>query len=262
MASQKTKSSSLAGDDRNLVQVDETYAAASFEDKARLFWSKYSRIIWALIVIAALLIISRWVMATLAAHHDEKVQDAYQTATTDETRRQFASANSRHILGAIASLEVADAAYSKTDYKAALTAYTDAADHLANTPFADRARLGAAMSQILDGQTEAGQKSLRQLSDDINLAAPIRAEATYHLAVLLRDAGKTEDAGKLAEQIFSIAPSSIWAQRAMMLKAQLPAAPVAPADTTSADPSTGKPADTASNDSTPTPAISFPAAKP
>ncbi|RRJ94513.1 hypothetical protein Ga0100231_009280 [Opitutaceae bacterium TAV4] len=249
MASQKTKSPALAGDDRNLVQVDETYAAASFEDKARLFWGKYSRIVWALIVIAMLLIVSRWVMATLAARHDEKVQRAYQTATTDEARRQFAKENSRHVLGAAASLELADAAYSKADYTAALAAYNEAAASLAGTPFAARARLGAAMSQVLGGQTEAGQKSLRLLSDDINLSAPIRAEAAYHLAVLLRDAGKTEDAGKLAEQIFSIAPSSVWAQRGMMLKAQLPAAPAA--DTA--------PAATATGEATSTPVIAFPA---
>lgn len=105
------------------------------------------------------------------------------------------------------------------------------------------------MSQVLGGQTEAGQKSLRLLSDDINLSAPIRAEAAYHLAVLLRDAGKTEDAGKLAEQIFSIAPSSVWAQRGMMLKAQLPAAPAA--DTA--------PAATATGEATSTPVIAFPA---
>ncbi|AHF91286.1 hypothetical protein OPIT5_14785 [Opitutaceae bacterium TAV5] len=262
MSSRKTKSPALAGDDRNLVNLDETYVAASFEDKLRIFWGKYSRVVLALVTLAVLLVVGRGVMAHLAARHDEAVQDAYNAATGDDAAlRAFASENSRHVLGAVANLEVADAAYARADYTAALAAYNEAVTTLAGTPFAARARLGAAMSQVLGGQAEAGRAALRQITDEISFPAPVRAEAAYHLAVLLREAGQNEDAAKLADQIFSIAPSSMWAQRGLMLKAQLPASAETPkekADTPVPAAATDAAAPASTGE---TPAISFPASK-
>ncbi|MDR1283924.1 MAG: hypothetical protein LBK99_24370 [Opitutaceae bacterium] len=266
MASRNTKSPALAGDDRNLVNLDETYAAASFEDKLRIFWGKYSRVVLALVTLAVLLVIGRGVMAHLAARHDEAVQDAYNAAAGDDAAlRAFAGENSRHVLGAVANLEVADTAYARADYTAALATYNEAVATLVGTPFVARARLGAAMSQVLGGQAEAGRAALRQISDEISFPSPVRAEAAYHLAVLLREAGQNEDAAKLADQIFSIAPSSMWAQRGLMLKAQLPPAPAAATPKEMAD--TPAPAPAAATDAAApanageTPAISFPASK-
>ena len=97
-------------------------------------------------------------------------------------------------------------------------------------PFGARAKLGGAMARISGGRTAEGEDALKKLSTDASQVAPLRAEATYQLFSLAQASGKNEDATKYLEQIFQLAPSSPWAQRAMAMRATV-ATPAAPAAT-------------------------------
>ena len=53
----------------------------------------------------------------------------------------------------------------------------------------------------------------------------IRAEATYHLATLAHEAGRTDDVRQLLDEVGKIGATGIWAQRAMQLRVSLMGAP-------------------------------------
>jgi hypothetical protein len=118
---------------------------------------------------------------------------------------------------------VADDAYAKNDFKSAAANYTKASDALENGALKSRAKLGAAMSQLAAGDKAAGEAALKAMSADTKAVPAIRAEATYHLAVLAKDAGRVDDAKKLIEEIGKIEAAGLWAQRAAALRVQLDA---------------------------------------
>jgi hypothetical protein len=83
------------------------------------------------------------------------------------------------------------------------------------------------MAKIAAGKTAEGETALKSLAGDAAQLKGIRAEASYHLASLAAEAGRADDVKKYSEQVAQIDPSSPWTQRAMTLRASLPATPAA-----------------------------------
>jgi len=75
----------------------------------------------------------------------------------------------------------------------------------------------------------AATAALKALSADTAAAAQIRAEATYNLASLASEAGRTDEVRKYADEVIKLDASGAWAQRAYLLSARLPADKSAPA---------------------------------
>jgi tetratricopeptide (TPR) repeat protein len=215
-------SASSAGDDRNLVQVDETYPALSFEDRLHLFWTKNSKIILVGCVIIVTAILAKGAYDFLSARREKSIAADYAVATSDAQLKAFAAAHPTHTLGGLARLRLADEAYAAGRYADAHTAYTDATAALKATLFAPRARLGAAISLVLSGLEPAGTAALKTILSDVTLPAAARAEAAYTLASLALEAGRTDEAAKLIEQLLAIYPAGQWAQGAMSLRSRLP----------------------------------------
>ncbi len=244
-----------AGDDRNLVTVDENYLAPSFEDRLQIFWEKNSRTIVAIIVIVAVALIARWAFGVFAERRELAIRADYAAASTTEQLQAFITANPRAPLAGVASLRLADEAYEAGNYAAAREAYETAAPLLGTDPLASRARLGAAISPLQAGDVAAAKTALEALANDTTFAATLRAEAAYHLAVIARDAGQAEEATRWTGLVLAADPESMWAQRAMQLRSSLPAGP-AEAVAASAEPSAEVSASAAE-----TPSVSFPASK-
>ena len=225
----KASSSSPAGDDRNLVPVDETYIAPSLEDRLAIFWAKHSKTVIAVFAIVVLAVLAKGGYELYADQREKAAAADYAAATTDAQLKTFIADHDSHPLAGIAQLRLADEAYAAANYTDAQTGYAKAAAILGNTTFGQRARLGAATALVQAGKTSDGEAALKQLSADLTVAKGIRAEATYQLAAFAAEAGQTDEATKLIAQIGAIDPSGQWSQRGLLLRSRLPASPAASA---------------------------------
>jgi len=234
-----------AGDDRNLVTVDDSYLAPTFEDRLRLFWAKNSRSVLAAIALVLAVILGKGAYEIVQAQREKAVAAEYagaKAATGDDRLKAFVAAHGDHVLGGLAQLTLADNAYSAGNYAEARTAYVKASGILKNDAFGQRARLGAAISAVQAGAAAEGEAALKQITADLGLGKALRAEAAYHLASLAAAAGNAAEAIRLIEQTTTIDANGQWADRASMLRSTLP--PVASAAA-------------AGNGSEPVPAVSF-----
>ncbi len=227
-----------AGDDRNLVAVDAT-TAVTFEDKLRVFWEKNRNAVTGLCVGIALAIVAKGAWDYLVRQKEASVGKDYAAATTPEQLKTFATAHPDHPLGGVARIRLADDAYKAGKFAEALAGYDQAITALKEGPLVARARIGRALAQLHTGQTAEAGKELKAIADDARQFKAVRAEAAYHLTSLAVDAKNAEEAQKLVDQLMQLDVSSPWTQRAMSLRASLPATP-APAATTETKP--GEPA--------------------
>jgi hypothetical protein len=112
-------------------------------------------------------------------------------------------------------------------------------------PLAARARLGRALAKAQAGKGPEATTELKQIADDATQFKAMRAEAIYHLTSLAVEARDATEAQKFVDQLNQIDPMGAWAQRAMMLRATLPATP-APAAAAPSAPTATAPASGAS----------------
>lgn len=254
MAASASKSS--AGDDRNLVTIDENYLAPTYEDRLQMFWEKHSKTIVALVLLIVVALVARWVFGWFAERREQAIRADYAAAATTAQLQAFVTANPKAPLSGAASLRIADEAYAAGNYAAAREAYMAAIPLLGQDPLAARARLGAAISPLQAGDTAAAKTALEALANDTSFAKTLRSEAAYHLAVIARDAAQPAEAERWITVVISADENSMWAQRALQLRSSLPPvqAPAAPAaPTASATPAAPvAPAEAA---------VSFPATK-
>jgi predicted negative regulator of RcsB-dependent stress response len=224
MSTTPKPSSSAAGDDRNLVSVDENYLAPTFEDRLRLFWAKNSRSVLVACALVLAVILGKGAYEFISAQREKGISADYAAATTDDQLKAFVASHAKHTLGGLAQLRLADQAYAASNYAEARSAYDKAAAILKNNTFGQRARLGAAISAVQAGSASEGDAALKQLSADLTVDKLIRSEAAYNAAALAAQAGNTAEAIRLIEQSTVIDPDGHWADRASMLRSTLPAA--------------------------------------
>jgi hypothetical protein len=216
-----------AGDDRNLVAVDATNAA-TFEDRIHLFWQKNRNLVVGACVAVLLAILAKGAWDYMARQKLLDVQKTYAAATTPDQLKAFVAAHPRHSLGALAQLRLADDAYTAGNSAEAIAGYDKALAAIKAGPLAARAKLGRALAKAQAGQTAAANDELRQLANDTTQLNAIRSEAAYHLASFAAEAGNADEVQTLVGQLMQIDPTSMWTQRALALRASLPA-PAAPA---------------------------------
>ncbi len=225
-----------AGDDRNLVAVNEA-TALSFEDKVNLVWQKNRPLVIGACLAVIVFILGKGAWDYLARQRELDVERDYAAATTPEQLKSFAATHSGHTLGAIAQLRIADEAYAAGKSADGLAGYDKALTMLKDPPLVGRARIGRAMAKVQAGKAAEGSEELKQLANDANQLKAVRTEAAYHLASLAAEAGNSTEVQKLSDQLMQIDPTSPWVSRAMSLRASMPvtAAPAAvnaPAGTT------------------------------
>lgn len=161
-------------------------------------------------------------------HREASIGKAYATAATTEQLKQFIANHSGHVLSGAAYLKIADEEYAAGKYAEAAVNYEKAIAPLGTMPVAARAKLGAAMAQLVGGKVAEGEAGLKKLVDDATLFKALRAEAAYHLVSQAVGAGKADEVNTLVEKLLQIDGTGMWAQRAMMLRAQMPAKAAAP----------------------------------
>jgi len=233
-----------AGDDRNLVAVNAT-TALTFEDKMEIFWSKNRNAVYGVCILILLVIAGKGAWEYMARQKELDVQKAYAAATSNEQLKSFITAHQGHTLVAIAELRLADEAYAAGKTADAIAGYDKVLAVLKSGPLAARAQVGRAIAKAQSGKGAEATKELKLLAEDTKQSKAVRSEAAYHLTSLAVEASDATEAQKMVDLLNQIDPMGAWSQRAVMLRATLPAtpapaAPAAPADAEKKDAPTVK----------------------
>ena len=219
-----------AGDDRNLVPVDENYIALSFEDRLRLFWEKHSKSITAVLVVVLLAVVGKEAWQYIAAEKQRGIGAAYAAASTPAQLKAFIAANPQHSLAGVAHLRMADEAYAAGQFADAMPAYREAAAILKTGPLASRARLGAAIAMLQSGRAAEAQTALKTIAADESEVEAYRAEAYYHLTSLAASDNNPAEVKSYSDQLMKLDPASPWTQRALALRSNVDAGEPAVSD--------------------------------
>ncbi len=227
-----------AGDDRNLVVVDEDFVNADTEDRLWLFWERNKDVIvkgtFAVVVgILAFLAYFFWNESRREALGEEF------TACQDEAaRRAFAAAHPGETLAAVAMADVADDLKKAGKLAEAAKAY-DEANRLAGlagkspavAALGARARLYSALCGLEIG-TAGADKAVAAVADDANAPETLRGFAMLTLANMAVTKGDTAEATKwLNAMDKKLRAGHVWKSDKEALVQSEPAlvAPVAPA---------------------------------
>jgi len=232
----KNQSSPLPGDDRNVVAAGSPGTEVSFEESLYALWTKNGRFILIVIALGFVAIVGREVVTYMWKERERGISEAYGAADSTAKLKSFAAEHASHKLAGLAWMRIADEAYTARNFTEAIDAYGKAGPLLKDTPMADRAKIGAALSQCLGGDRPKGEAALKALADDITLMAPLRSEVRYHLATLAIGDGRIDDARKQLDDLAQTDLTGMWAQRAFVLRATLPAAGAVAAAPTNAPP--------------------------
>ncbi|PIP59648.1 MAG: hypothetical protein COZ46_01885 [Verrucomicrobia bacterium CG_4_10_14_3_um_filter_43_23] len=201
--------------------IEGVFQQSSFEDKLWIFLKNNKRLITSVIVVVVLLGLAIPGVNLYQSWHASKVQKAFVAAKTKAQQEAFVKANPNEILAAVTMLEFADSAYSEGDYKNALTWYQKSKAGLKENFLAGRARLGIGMATILSGNDEQGRMLLEEIVSDDRLMSAYRAEAAYHLALLLMKDGQDKAGMMRLVSIGQMPNAGIWQRRAMALRQML-----------------------------------------
>ncbi len=224
MSKNKSAENKMKGDDRNIVAVNEEYAAPSIEDRIYEFWEKNKNLILFLIVAIIVIIVGRQAIGAFTKSREKSIQKIYAEVKTSEGKRSFANEHKGHPLGGFALLELADESYQEGEFTKAAVDYENALKRLEEPVLIARAKLGQSIALIQSGMDSKGISLLEDLARDEKLGVDaIRCEAYYHLASLSQENGDNELARSYLNAIVELAPTGIWANRATSDLNSLPA---------------------------------------
>lgn len=233
----KQKFKDSAGDDRNLVLVDDDFQDADFEDKVWLFWRRHGKktiAIAALIFLAGLVAI---IYTQAKKMHVVSLQNEYATLKTDDERRDFARGNAADPMAGTVYFTLGNKLFREGKYAEAAADYKAAADvfsALAGTEYAmprDRAKLAeAALLQKL-GKADEAVALLSALAGTLETDETIRGQAMYNLAVNALAKNDLDTARAwLNEMDRALSPQNMWhvqKQSLLRMEPRLVAAPTA-----------------------------------
>ena len=191
-----------AGDDRNLVVVDEDVVNADTEDRLWLFWERNKDLI-----VKGTVGIVVGILAFLAyffwnESRREALGEEFTACQDEAARRAFAGRHPGEPLAAVALTDVADDLKKAGKFADAAKAY-DEADRLAGlagqapaiAALGTRARLYSALCRLEAGEAGA-DKAIAAVADDVKAPETLRGFAMLTLANLAVAKGDTAEATK------------------------------------------------------------------
>ncbi len=194
---------------------------ADVEERFNDFWKRNGPAIFAVIAIIAVVVVGYQIYGYVQDRKAERLAETYATLESPEAKLDFANENPDSQLGGLAFLETADEAYAAGNFTDAATRYDAAIRGLAETPLSGRARLGAAMARLRQGDSTA-PALLDQLARDAAVLAPIRGEAAYLLATKHWEEGNTEQVRRALDLLATIEGAGVWQQMGVQLESQIP----------------------------------------
>lgn len=223
---EKQKFKDSAGDDRNLVLVDDDFQDADFEDKVWLFWRRHGKktvIAAALVFFAALAVI---IYTQGKKIHVQSLQNDYAELKTDDERRAFARENISDPMAGTVFYMLGNKLYGEGKFAEAAADYNASATVFAALSGAeyvmprDRARLAEAASLQKAGKQKDAVECLTVLAGTLETDETIRGQAMYNLAVIALAEDNLEAArGWLDEMDRVLSSRNMWhAQKQNLLR--------------------------------------------
>lgn len=229
--------SKAAGDDRNLVLVDEDFQDADFEDRVWLFWQRHGRKTIAGAVALFLAIIAVIVVIEVKKMQLAALQADFTATTTAEQKLAFAAENSDEPLAGTAYFAVGAEFAEAGKYAESAQAFAKAAavfgalDGFAD--MRDRALVAQAAATAHAGTPEAlaeAQEILKKIAQTPTSDALYRGQAMYELATIALSAGDIETARLwLNEMDRALDAANVWQERKRTLILLEPALAAVPA---------------------------------
>ncbi|MGF1450688.1 MAG: tetratricopeptide repeat protein [Opitutales bacterium] len=221
----KPASGGRGPDERNLVEVDEAFAQASFDDRLWLWWQRNGK---ALLTGAAVALIAAGLVQAFRMFERqqfESMQAEYAEAVGDsEALRAFGREHSGTSLGGAALLKVADETFQEGNYAEAANLYQQAAASLEGLPLATRATMAQAFALIEQGDTrvQAGYALLAQVAETSGNLPSLRAEAAFHRGVLATEAEDYATARRFFDLAVEQDQSGVWRQQVQQIERAVP----------------------------------------
>lgn len=206
--------SAVAGDDRNLVSIDDAMAGADLSDKLWLVWERNKNLIILAVLVVVLAVAGYFGVSYMRAHAHNAMQEAYLEAQSTGSLAAFAEEYAGAPLGGAAFLQLADEAYSTGDFSAAAALYHSAQEGLAPTVLLGRALLGEGIALASEGKTEDARKRLGSLVENTAVMGALRGQAAFDLIVLEIADGKGDAARAWFKRVGEIPGAGVWQQQA------------------------------------------------
>lgn len=192
-----------SADERKTVVLDEDLEGVEFEDRVWLYWTRNKSFIITSIVMAFAIIVGVQGYKIFKKSQADALAAAYEQAVSQTQLLDFAKKNSGTLLAGVATLQVADEAYAKSDFKTAASFYEQAKGELGGSVLYGRAILGYASSIAMQDAVK-GKDALKAVYENINIAPAYRAQAGYMFGLLEKSQGKID----VAKEIFKAMSSN------------------------------------------------------
>ncbi len=212
-----------AGDDRNLVLVDEDFQDADFEDRVWLYWQRHGKKTVAIAVLVFLAIIGTIVYVEVGKMRLAALQNEFANAQTTEQKLAFAAANTSDTIAGTAYFAAGNELFSAEKYSEAAEAYGNAARVFSReektASMGARAQIAqaSALARAKDGLAPA-LALLKTLAGTPSADPLYRGQAMYALAAEALSAGNLAEARLWLNEIErALPPQNVWRPQAQVL---------------------------------------------
>lgn len=219
----KSKDPSNSDDKQDTFdKLDEAYAESSVEDQLLVYWNRHKNQIILGVGVAVVLIVgyqvSQWMSAKSVADRGQ----AYSEASEGSEKESFADKHSGTDLGGVAYLELADKAYTDSEFSSAVSFYEKAFKAFEMTEFKQRAHIGLAMSRLRGGEEANAAKDLEAIADNADYPDAARGEALYQLSILDWKNGDYVSMLSHQDRIDGLENAGNWQGKALQLQSSIP----------------------------------------
>lgn len=194
---------------------------ADVEERFNDFWKRYGPSIFAVIALVAVLTVGYEIYGYMQERKTERLANTYAELESSADKLEFAQAHGKTALGGLAYLELADEAYAAANFTDATSRYQAANEALRGTPLSGRARLGAAIAQLRQGDQTA-LALLDQLARDPSVLGSIRGEAAYLLATAYWEREDFDQIRRAIDLLATIEGAGVWQNMGFQLENQIP----------------------------------------
>ncbi|MFP4541995.1 MAG: hypothetical protein ACLFR7_10230 [Opitutales bacterium] len=197
---------------------------ADAEERFNDFWKRNGALVFGAIALLAVIVVGRQVLDLVAANREDQLQALYaQSTASRDALLDFAQSHDEHPLGGMAYLELADQTFTDGDFLQSSKYYDAAIAPLSEvqSPFAARARLGAGLARLRQGDA-TGAALLEDLALDAEVMENLRAEAAYHHAVASWEADDLEAVRRSLDLLDGFTNTPEWRRRGLELASQIP----------------------------------------
>lgn len=211
-----------AGDDRNLVGVEEAFKEADFEEKMWMLWNDNKTAIMSGALVVLFAVVGFQVFRWYQEDSVRKMQAAYAAANDEAAKLAFAASHNDKALSGVGLLSIADEKYAADAFTEAATLYSQAADALQGHLAQGRAMIGQGVALIRAEDIEGGKLVLNELAGGKDFLQSYKAEAIYHLASIAVQDKQYDEAKLLISQMETLDYAGIWASQLDGIKRSKP----------------------------------------